>query len=294
MALNNLISKVLAGGLAAGVFLFWWPAHFPTTGGEWLVRAGPRVGAGLRDPHAQLQPAGEPRDPFDAAPRRRRSGAAGAGPAVGRTAAGQGRRRGAAGLHRPAAPRHDAGSRAQPAVQARAAPCAGGPQGRRPQGRAAEDGRRPPPAVVQTPAPATTTPPPATSAPVAKKQPKATTSKRATKAKSEAKKTAAKTEPKRGPGPGTDREADRSGRDDHAAGSRRGRSAAGERHRDPDDRRAVAPHRRTSLAYESCSCTRDVRWVRRAPGRGRRATPRATATATVAARHTAAITNASW
>jgi hypothetical protein len=40
MSLNNLISKVLAGGLAAGVFLFWWPAHLPSTGGEWLVVRG--------------------------------------------------------------------------------------------------------------------------------------------------------------------------------------------------------------------------------------------------------------
>jgi outer membrane biosynthesis protein TonB len=40
MSLNNLISKVLAGGLAAGVFLFWWPAHLPSTGGEWLVLRG--------------------------------------------------------------------------------------------------------------------------------------------------------------------------------------------------------------------------------------------------------------
>jgi hypothetical protein len=40
MALNNLISKVLAGGLAAGIFLFWWPAHLPSTGGEWLVLRG--------------------------------------------------------------------------------------------------------------------------------------------------------------------------------------------------------------------------------------------------------------
>ena len=40
MSLNNLISKVLAAGLAAGVFLIWWPAHLPSTGGEWLVLRG--------------------------------------------------------------------------------------------------------------------------------------------------------------------------------------------------------------------------------------------------------------
>jgi hypothetical protein len=40
MSLNNLISKVLAAGLAAGIFLIWWPAHLPTTGVEWLVLRG--------------------------------------------------------------------------------------------------------------------------------------------------------------------------------------------------------------------------------------------------------------
>jgi hypothetical protein len=40
MSLNNLISKVLAAGLAAGVFLVWWPAHLPSTGVEWLVLRG--------------------------------------------------------------------------------------------------------------------------------------------------------------------------------------------------------------------------------------------------------------
>jgi hypothetical protein len=40
MSLNNLISKVLAAGLAAGVFLIWWPAHLPSTGVEWLVLRG--------------------------------------------------------------------------------------------------------------------------------------------------------------------------------------------------------------------------------------------------------------
>jgi outer membrane biosynthesis protein TonB len=40
MSLNNLISKVLAAGLAAGVFLIWWPSHLPSTGVEWLVLRG--------------------------------------------------------------------------------------------------------------------------------------------------------------------------------------------------------------------------------------------------------------
>jgi hypothetical protein len=40
MSLNNLISKVLAAGLAAGVFLIWWPAHLPSAGVEWLVLRG--------------------------------------------------------------------------------------------------------------------------------------------------------------------------------------------------------------------------------------------------------------
>ena len=40
MSLNHLVSKVLAGGLAAGIFLFWWPTHLPATGGEWLVLRG--------------------------------------------------------------------------------------------------------------------------------------------------------------------------------------------------------------------------------------------------------------
>jgi hypothetical protein len=40
MTLDNLISKVLAAGLAAGVFLLWWPAHLPATGVQWLVLRG--------------------------------------------------------------------------------------------------------------------------------------------------------------------------------------------------------------------------------------------------------------
>jgi hypothetical protein len=40
MTLDNLVSKVLAAGLAAGVFLLWWPAHLPSAGAEWLVLRG--------------------------------------------------------------------------------------------------------------------------------------------------------------------------------------------------------------------------------------------------------------
>jgi hypothetical protein len=38
--LANLVSKVIAAGLAAGVFLLWWPAHLPSTGVQWLVLRG--------------------------------------------------------------------------------------------------------------------------------------------------------------------------------------------------------------------------------------------------------------
>jgi hypothetical protein len=38
--LDNLLSKVIAAGLAAGVFLLWWPAHLPSTRVPWLVLRG--------------------------------------------------------------------------------------------------------------------------------------------------------------------------------------------------------------------------------------------------------------
>jgi hypothetical protein len=38
--LDNLLSKVIAAGLAAGVFLLWWPAHLPANGVQWLVLRG--------------------------------------------------------------------------------------------------------------------------------------------------------------------------------------------------------------------------------------------------------------
>jgi hypothetical protein len=38
--LDNLLSKVIAAGLAAGVFLLWWPAHLPSNGVGWLVLRG--------------------------------------------------------------------------------------------------------------------------------------------------------------------------------------------------------------------------------------------------------------
>src|SRR4051794_5655537 len=37
---NHLLSKILAGGLSAGVFLMWWPGHFPDAGMQWLVLRG--------------------------------------------------------------------------------------------------------------------------------------------------------------------------------------------------------------------------------------------------------------
>jgi hypothetical protein len=40
MTLDNILSKVLAAGLAAGVFLLWWPAHLPSSGVPWLVMRG--------------------------------------------------------------------------------------------------------------------------------------------------------------------------------------------------------------------------------------------------------------
>jgi hypothetical protein len=40
MTLDNLLSKVIAAGLAAGVFLLWWPAHLPSSGAQWLVVRG--------------------------------------------------------------------------------------------------------------------------------------------------------------------------------------------------------------------------------------------------------------
>jgi hypothetical protein len=40
MSLDHLLSKILAGGLTAGVFLLWWPRHFPAEGLEWLVVRG--------------------------------------------------------------------------------------------------------------------------------------------------------------------------------------------------------------------------------------------------------------
>lgn len=40
MTFDNLLSKVIAAGLAAGVFLLWWPAHLPSSGAQWLVLRG--------------------------------------------------------------------------------------------------------------------------------------------------------------------------------------------------------------------------------------------------------------
>jgi hypothetical protein len=40
MNFDNVLSKVLAAGLAAGLFLLWWPTHLPATGVPWLVLRG--------------------------------------------------------------------------------------------------------------------------------------------------------------------------------------------------------------------------------------------------------------
>jgi hypothetical protein len=38
--MGDLVSKVLAGGLSAGVFLLWWPSVVPAEGNEWLFVRG--------------------------------------------------------------------------------------------------------------------------------------------------------------------------------------------------------------------------------------------------------------
>jgi hypothetical protein len=38
--MSGLVSKVLAGGLSAGIFLLWWPAHVTAQGNEWLFVRG--------------------------------------------------------------------------------------------------------------------------------------------------------------------------------------------------------------------------------------------------------------
>ena len=38
--MSDLVSKVLAGGLSAALFLFWWPAAVPGSGPEWLLLRG--------------------------------------------------------------------------------------------------------------------------------------------------------------------------------------------------------------------------------------------------------------
>jgi hypothetical protein len=38
--MSDLVSKVLAGGVSAGIFLLWWPAHVSADGPEWLVVRG--------------------------------------------------------------------------------------------------------------------------------------------------------------------------------------------------------------------------------------------------------------
>jgi hypothetical protein len=38
--MSDLVSKVLAGGLSAALFLFWWPTAVPGSGPEWLLLRG--------------------------------------------------------------------------------------------------------------------------------------------------------------------------------------------------------------------------------------------------------------
>jgi hypothetical protein len=38
--MSDFVSKVLAGGLSAGIFLLWWPAHITAQGAEWLIVRG--------------------------------------------------------------------------------------------------------------------------------------------------------------------------------------------------------------------------------------------------------------
>jgi outer membrane biosynthesis protein TonB len=201
MALNNLISKVLAGGLAAGIFLFWWPAHFPSTGGEWLVvrglawalayeilmlsfcplenlatRSMPRPGAADR--------ARQVRGLLTAAPQPAKAGGAVLLACTGLLLPAMMLAHARNPLSKPA-PRPVQVVRkvvVRKVVRQKTVVV-------------------PPSAVIQTPAPMPTSPPPATSAPVAKKQPKATTSKPATKAKRETKKTATKADAKQDPAP---------------------------------------------------------------------------------------------
>ena len=184
---------MLAGGLAAGIFLFWWPAHFPTTGGEWLVLRGLAWALAYEilmlsfSPLENLATRSMPR-PGAADRARQARGLLSAAPQPAK--AGGAVLLACTGLLLPAmmlAHAHNPLSKPAPhPVQVVRKVVV------RKVVRQKTVVVRPP-TVVQTPAPVTTTPPPATSAPVAKKQPKATTSRPATKAK----KTAAKTEPKR-------------------------------------------------------------------------------------------------
>jgi hypothetical protein len=38
--MSDIFSKVLAGGLSAALFLFWWPTAVPGSGAEWLLLRG--------------------------------------------------------------------------------------------------------------------------------------------------------------------------------------------------------------------------------------------------------------
>ena len=143
LMLDNLLSKVIAAGLAAGVFLLV-VARPPAL--QWSAVAGAaRTGVDprVRDPRPQLRPARADGDPRADAPARRRPRPSGAQPPGRRARAGP--RSGAVmlaftGLLLPGSCSCTAGTSGRPA---RRAPHAGGAQGGRAQGRAREDGRRP-------------------------------------------------------------------------------------------------------------------------------------------------------
>jgi hypothetical protein len=52
----SLLSKIVAGGLSAGVFLLWWPRHFPADGLQWLVLRGVLWTLSFELLHVALEP----------------------------------------------------------------------------------------------------------------------------------------------------------------------------------------------------------------------------------------------
>ena len=135
-------SKVIAAGLAAGVFLLWWPAHLPSDGVQWLVLRGLAWTLAFEVLALSFVPL--ERMATRAVTRRRAASraVARAQPPGRRARAGPGQRRGDARLHRPAAARPPAPAHRPPAGPSPRRPHhAGGAQGGRAQGRARADGR---------------------------------------------------------------------------------------------------------------------------------------------------------